>query len=1270
MRGERPERQKKELMAVRRFLPFAALVLCLILLPGVGVETSAADKDVIEVVNAGFEELVEGDPVGWNRYVPRSGNQPLGYESSLTTSSDARSGNVSLLIDVDEARRVTGLDRVRQAWNQRFAWDAGEQGAAYTLSFYYKTEGDPKFRIGIERRRYEDPVSRQGAQTHNQYTDFPPAPEWTYGEVQFDWPRHPEVHTTFGVLIQFFTQYGTGGKIWIDDVRLVRTGAEIASGPIDRRPGTFYVSPAGNDQNPGTLEAPWKTLAHVSQQAIAGDTIVFLPGEYQGVLRPVRSGTPEEPITFRALQRRTARIMGRYGAEYALHLSHVEHIRIDGLHIKPQSSLGRWALIQHAKHIRIDDVLMEDATGGMPFHITHSEHIQVRDSVIRGYIGANMVRVGDSSYILFEGNSISRAGHSPFQFYPEGSTSNVVVRGNVFHAAWGRNFEFFGTKNLLFEHNIITNALDSGRSASTNAKFVADRGIFRFNRVFRNWGGAIHLYPFEALWIKHVRLYNNVFDDNYDYGIAGSDSSAQTEDIVFVNNVFSRNDGYGIHRQVEFQSMGLPLKGPEGEAIAKVSFVSNALSGGAADDPGIIEFGAHQVDVDTVQGEAWSRMSTMNQAVFFADNKAVSPRFVHPETYNHALSADSPLIDAGRFLTRTVGAGQGRVVPVEDAAYFYDGFGIEGELGDLIAVGSADQLARVVAVDHVNNTLTLDRDVEWDDGVPVDFPWSGSAPDIGVYEHGAGARPAVQVTASSFIVRPGEEVCLSAVLSGIEDPAEIRWQLGDGTMAYGSEVTHRYSEAYDYPIRVRVTTQTGEIYRGTGYVVVEQPRAPEEPFIHTSFDEDDEQWWWRWKTYRPMPADWSRDIDAASGNGVLRVSDPGGGAMSARIAPAEWDISRDPWIYLRYRIEPDVCIGLYVEAFRNLSSGTRRKWLASTRDGRAARAPYQLIADGEFHTLLLDARLIWDENPDIRMLQRLGIESTSATKTGDTYWIDDFAILPEEALYTTEWQGRLRTRQIGHINIPSLKTTSPVRGPVTIDPLPVLYEDPLRTELPRITRIDIGIDSEPLFTAQDLETIPSFVLDTNKLTDGRHQLAVSFTDTAGRVITHSVPFAVRNRELMKDTFTPPQRISFFDTEMVFDNRLTSAESDGWVYAAEADDPAFRATGGKVKMSDRDEFLQWDALHLRSFEIVVHAQTDDIDRYIQLLAKTTESTVSWAVLPFSVVSAEPADGPWTKYTIKGTVSADIQTVALRLQVSARIAPGTLRIEQVILDRQIQ
>jgi hypothetical protein len=42
----------------------------------------------------------------------------------------------------------------------------------------------------------------------------------------------------------------------------------------------LYVGPDGSDTADGTLEAPFETLAHAASLAVAGDTIVFLPGNY------------------------------------------------------------------------------------------------------------------------------------------------------------------------------------------------------------------------------------------------------------------------------------------------------------------------------------------------------------------------------------------------------------------------------------------------------------------------------------------------------------------------------------------------------------------------------------------------------------------------------------------------------------------------------------------------------------------------------------------------------------------------------------------------------------------------------------------------------------------------------------------------------------------------------------------------------------------------------------------------------------------------------
>ncbi|MFN7995659.1 MAG: DUF1565 domain-containing protein [Bryobacteraceae bacterium] len=35
----------------------------------------------------------------------------------------------------------------------------------------------------------------------------------------------------------------------------------------------FYVSPAGDDSNPGTQKAPWRTIQHAANVASAGSTV-------------------------------------------------------------------------------------------------------------------------------------------------------------------------------------------------------------------------------------------------------------------------------------------------------------------------------------------------------------------------------------------------------------------------------------------------------------------------------------------------------------------------------------------------------------------------------------------------------------------------------------------------------------------------------------------------------------------------------------------------------------------------------------------------------------------------------------------------------------------------------------------------------------------------------------------------------------------------------------------------------------------------------------
>lgn len=108
-------------------------------------------------------------------------------------------------------------------------------------------------------------------------------------------------------------------------------------------------------------------------------------------------------------------------------------------------------------------------------------------------------------------------------------------------------------------------------------------------------------------------------------------------------------------------------------------FVNNDIRGSSAGDDVIQEaFGG----ADTL-----ARFESAYPALFH-DNMDLEPGFVDAAGHDFHLGATSPLIDAGAFLTAAVGAGSGTVLPIEDASWFYDGFGIEG--GGSRPAGGAD----------------------------------------------------------------------------------------------------------------------------------------------------------------------------------------------------------------------------------------------------------------------------------------------------------------------------------------------------------------------------------------------------------------------------------------------------------------------------------------------------------------------------------------------------------------------------------------------------
>ena len=115
------------------------------------------------------------------------------------------------------------------------------------------------------------------------------------------------------------------------------------------------------------------------------------------------------------------------------------------------------------------------------------------------------------------------------------------------------------------------------------------------------------------------------------------------------------------------------------------------------------------------------------------DHKAKIPgQFAADPFTISGLRRDHPGI---AFLTTTIGSGTSNVLPVQDASYFYDGYGISGEVGDEIQLENSQQRAIITRINYNDNRLTLDREISWADGQGVSLTYHGAAPDIGAYEY-------------------------------------------------------------------------------------------------------------------------------------------------------------------------------------------------------------------------------------------------------------------------------------------------------------------------------------------------------------------------------------------------------------------------------------------------------------------------------------------------------------------------------------------------------
>lgn len=610
--------------------------------------------------------------------------------------------------------------------------------------------------------------------------------------------------------------------------------------------GPGGAGPGGNDNNdglsPGTA---WATLGKANAVLQAGDTVFVRGGDYSGQkIDPANSGTsanggtyitykahaPDAPLAPR-ITNPPATTVGSTNDKTAIVLDGNSYIIVDGLHVDGEglytaSNVDHWAILLNASHNIIRNCDFRYALGYKGLEIDGgSTYNQILDNTMDlcgtydsgGPSNTDVVK-GDlltieegAEFNLIAGNTLTRGGHNILVVEGRGNR----ITNNYFNNDWSELRPNTGYRSVvltakngstagrnLFDNNILTGtrqAVPDNRVQDPQSMKIEGTGqIVRMNLLFDNdfevFSSVVRASAIDSA--RNHRIYNNTVTNNggvawrlQNYDQPGSAIGGN----IFTNNlVFDNRQGatQGNNQDVDvFMTAGDGFDVLQDNLIVGNSILkTNEANGGDA-----------MIYVKTDGGRNSIEWFQANKAANFAQNIEQDPDFVpangprdQPAEFELSTSNPaSPLIDAGRFLTKTVAtSGNTASLQVLDAGYFFGRLadaGISISSGDNVKVG-ANAPVEVLSVDYGTNTLTLASAISWSGGqANVSLPYNGSAPDIGARESGGGGGGGGEATEIEFTT--------AMIVASSGDPVTT---IADGNTSGGNFVRFDASAAGDF----------------------------------------------------------------------------------------------------------------------------------------------------------------------------------------------------------------------------------------------------------------------------------------------------------------------------------------------------------------------------------------------------------------------------------------------------------------------------------------
>lgn len=395
-----------------------------------------------------------------------------------------------------------------------------------------------------------------------------------------------------------------------------RSGSAAAQEPPAPARTLFVDQDAGDDDNPGSREEPFETIAHAATRIEPGDRVEIADGAYDETVVIDRAGTLEAPITFAPMP----------GADVRLEKGGVrisaDHVVLDGL--------------------TIEDVDDDDSAG---VFITRGTGVQLRNLTVRGHDGDGIrakptdgpivdLRIVGGSFNENRGAGIAATGEDALVGLV---VENVTVADNAGDGLQVERASQVTVSGVMAARN----GADDERNGVflKNVRGASIRGVFSE----RNGHNGIALRQAEEITISRSISTGN--------GHHGFDSIEDCRNITFANNVSYANGD-------KVEDKGLYIT-----ATAGVTILNNIFLDNAGDQIAFSDEGGPVEDIVSNYNLFW-RSSGDRLLRYFSDyfvdiaayqaasgldgaSLAVDPRLVAPADNNYEPMPDSPAIDAG-----------------------------------------------------------------------------------------------------------------------------------------------------------------------------------------------------------------------------------------------------------------------------------------------------------------------------------------------------------------------------------------------------------------------------------------------------------------------------------------------------------------------------------------------------------------------------------------------------------------------------------------------